>query len=78
MNSGKLKACPFCGEGTIELIENGKIWLGTKYGNPLSYSIRHWCTPTPTGIQQNFIERRGKTEQEAINNWNRRYKETDE
>lgn len=66
-----LLPCPFCGAGTTEIREGGKVWLGTRYGVPISVSVWHWCDPTP-GQPTRGIERIGKTEADAIAAWNRR------
>lgn len=69
----RLKGCPFCGKLTGEastMIEpNGRIWNGTKHGDPASYSIRHWCPPVP-GQPSRVIERVGRDLDSAIDAWN--------
>lgn len=72
-----LLPCPFCGAGETDIIENGKLWTGMSYSKPLSYSIVHWCTPEIVGIQPVKIERKGKTKDDAINQWNKRNKGTE-
>lgn len=67
----QLKPCPFCGRGEFQIRDNGQIWLGTRYSDPLSISIYHWCNESP-GINQPPIERKGKTLEQAIERWNER------
>jgi formate dehydrogenase maturation protein FdhE len=67
-----LKTCPFCGEtGEMTVVENGRMWQGTKYSPPVSVSVRHWC-PDTGGIRARMIERVGKTKEDAIKAWNTR------
>ena len=42
-----LKPCPFCGAGETQLRPNGRVWAGTKWGEPTSVSVYHWCPPVP-------------------------------
>jgi len=42
-----LKPCPFCGAGETGIVENGRMWTGMRYGDPVSVSVRHFCPPTP-------------------------------
>lgn len=72
--SEELKPCPFCGGTEFEFRENGKFWLGTRYSEPVSLSLQHWCVRTP-GQPSNYIERKGKTEQDLIDAWNLRFNE---
>jgi hypothetical protein len=61
-----LKECIFC-QGSNTLIQEGtKIWLGTRYGSPTHYEIRHWCDNN-----KGTILLKGKTELEVLNKWNR-------
>jgi hypothetical protein len=66
-----LLPCPFCGEGTYEIAENGKIWTGQGYGKPISVSVRHWCEPIQ-GQPSRMLERVGKDEASAVAAWNMR------
>jgi hypothetical protein len=66
-----LNDCPFCGRGEFQVRENGKIWLGMKYSEPVSWSVMHWCNESP-GISQPLIERKGKTLADAVAKWNER------
>lgn len=66
-----LLVCPFCGAGTSEIVENGKVWTGTRYGEPSSVSVRHWCVPVQ-GQPSRMIERVGKDRESAIKAWNMR------
>ncbi len=43
--SDSLKPCPFCGAGETQIRENGRMWTGSKYGDPASVSVMHWCEP---------------------------------
>lgn len=66
----RLLPCPFCGGGSFEIIENGKMWTGMKYSDPVSVSIRHWCEPLPGPNRS--IERIGRDMEAAIASWNLR------
>lgn len=66
-----LKPCPFCGAGTTTIVPNGRVWLGTKYGEPITVSIRHWCEPV-AGQPSRVIDRIGRDEESAIEAWNTR------
>lgn len=66
-----LKGCPWCGAGETVFQENGRVWLGMKYSDPVSVSVRHWCEPVE-GQPSRMIERVGKTREDAIAAWNRR------
>lgn len=68
----ELKLCPFCG-GSGETIfqENGRQWLGMRYSQPVSVSIRHWCEPVE-GQPKRMIERVGRDRESAIAAWNAR------
>lgn len=68
---GKLLPCPFCGGGISHFQENGRIWTGTRYGDPVSVSVQHWCD-TAGGIHSRMIEKAGKTKADAIALWNTR------
>ena len=72
MNTPELKACPFCGAGETRLQENGKMWTGMRYSEPVSVSVLHYCTPV-AGQPSRAIERIGRDEASAIEAWNRRY-----
>lgn len=67
----ELKSCPWCGAGTTEIVENGKVWAGMKYSDPVSVSVRHWCEPVE-GQPSRMIERIGRDRESAIAAWNRR------
>ena len=67
----KLACCPFCGDGVTEIAENGKIWTGMKYSEPISVSVLHWCKPIE-GQPSRKIERIGKDRESAIAAWNMR------
>jgi hypothetical protein len=64
-----LDPCPFCGGDETSIVENGKMWLGQRYGEPVSVSVRHHCEPTP-GQPQRMLERIGKDHESAIAAWN--------
>jgi hypothetical protein len=66
----RLLPCPFCGGGTTEFHENGRVWAGTKYSNPISVSVRHWCEEVPG--PNRMIERIGRDKEQAIERWNMR------
>ena len=65
-----LLPCPFCGSGTFDVSLNGRIWTGTKWGEPASVSIRHWCPAE--GRPGRMIERVGRDLDDAIAAWNMR------
>lgn len=67
----ELLPCPFCGAGTTEVQENGRPWLGTRWGDPVSVSVRHWCDHVD-GQPSRMIERVGRDRTSAIDAWNRR------
>jgi hypothetical protein len=67
----ELLPCPFCGAGETQIEENGRIWAGTKYSDPISVSVRHWCEPVE-GQPSRMIERIGRDRESAIAAWNRR------
>jgi hypothetical protein len=73
INNTKLLPCFFCGEDSFEVEEGGKIWMGMRYSEPLSYTIRHWCPEIPNNISQPSVSRKGKTLEDAIKEWNTRY-----
>lgn len=66
----RLLPCPFCGGGITEFNNNGRIWTGTRYGDPVSVSVLHWCHELPGPSR--MIERIGRNEEEAIARWNMR------
>lgn len=66
-----LKKCPFCGAGTTVLQDNGRIWMGMKYSDPVSVSVQHWCDRVD-GQPSRMIERIGRDRQSAIDAWNMR------
>ncbi len=39
----RLLPCPFCGGGITEFHDNGRVWSGMGYSEPISVSVRHWC-----------------------------------
>lgn len=66
----RLLPCPFCGGGISQFSENGQMWTGKRYGDPISVSVRHWCDePGPSRM----IERVGRDMEHAIEKWNKRY-----
>lgn len=73
----KLLPCPFCGAGTTLGPEpNGRTWCGTKWGEPVSWSVNHWCDPID-GQPSRKLERLGRTEDDAIAMWNMRADQTE-
>ena len=71
MTDRELLPCPFCGAGTTEIRQNGRPWLGTRYGDPSSVSVRHWCEPID-GQPSRMIERAGRDRAAAVAAWNMR------
>ena len=67
----KLRPCPFCGGTDVQVRENGRQWLGMKYGEPASVSILHWCPSVP-GQPGRAIERVGRDHASAVAAWNQR------
>jgi hypothetical protein len=66
-----LKPCPFCGGTDTRVRENGRVWIGMKYGEPSSVSILHWC-PAEPGQPSRVLERVGRDLASAVAAWNRR------
>jgi len=73
--SDELKPCPFCGGGTTQFVENGRVSSGMKYTDPISVSVQHWCDPVP-GQPSRGIERVGRDKASAITLWNTRADDT--
>ena len=69
--SDELKPCPFCGSGTTQFVENGRVWSGMKYTGPISVSVQHWCDPVP-GQPSRGIERVGRDKASATTLWTKR------
>lgn len=67
----ELKPCPFCGGTEIEVRENGRVWMGSRYGEPSSVSILHHC-PAEPGQPSRMLERVGRDHASAVAAWNRR------
>lgn len=67
----ELLTCPFCGGTEIEIRENGRVWTGTKYGEPPSVSVRHHCRPV-LGQPSRMLERVGRDRASAVAAWNMR------
>lgn len=68
---GELLPCPFCGAGTTQIRENGKVWLGMRYSEPSSVSVQHWCESI-SGQPSRMLERVGKDMESALAAWNMR------
>ena len=68
----RLLPCPFCGAGTTQFKNNGQVWGGMSYGDPISVSVIHWCVETP-GLSR-IIERIGRDKEQAIERWNMRHR----
>jgi len=77
MTDKTLKPCPFCGAGETQIRENGRIWSGMKYSDPISVSVFHWCEPEP-GQPSRAIERIGRDLDSAIAAWNKRAEATND
>lgn len=67
----EMAPCPFCNAGSTQIRENGRVWLGQRYGDPASVSVFHWCEPVE-GQPSRAIERVGRDRPSAIAAWNRR------
>lgn len=66
----RLLPCPFCGGGITEFKIDGAVWMGMKYSEPISVSVRHWCEEMPGPSRA--IERIGRDKEQAIERWNMR------
>ena len=66
----RLLPCPFCGGGITEFHDNGRVWSGMGYSEPISVSVRHWCAEAPGPSRA--IERIGRDKEQAIERWNMR------
>ena len=71
LSDADILPCPFCGAGTTQLRENGRIWSGMKYSEPSSVSVEHWCEKV-AGQPSRMIERVGRDTASAIEAWNLR------
>jgi hypothetical protein len=69
--SEELKPCPFCGAGQTVFRENGKVWCGMKYSEPVSVTVQHWCEEVK-GQPSRVLERAGRDRASAIEAWNTR------
>lgn len=67
----RLLPCPFCGAGISQIDESSRVWEGMKFGDPISVSVRHWCSVVP-GQPSRLIERIGRDRESAIAAWNMR------
>lgn len=67
----RLLPCPFCGGGQTEIRENGRVWSGMRYSEPVSVYVFHHCD-TPEGQPHRAIERVGRDLESAIAAWNMR------
>lgn len=65
-----LKPCPFCGTNQVTVVP-ANYWTGMK-SVVLSVELRHWCEPSGNRIDNVFIRAKGKTEENAVDQWNRR------
>lgn len=63
----ELLPCPFCG-GTNTQARESTHWTG-RSTKLISVTIMHWCDDSPIS---NVLQRKGKTHEEAIANWNKR------
>jgi len=67
----KLLPCPFCGAGETMTRENGRVWLGMRYSDPVSVSVIHHCANVQ-GQPSRMIERVGRDAASAVVAWNTR------
>jgi hypothetical protein len=65
-SKAELLPCPFCAAGET-IIAPRTYWTGMK-SEIISVEVRHWCAETGGSS----IVMRGKTEDIAIEKWNRR------
>ena len=63
-----LKSCPFCGAGETLIVPN-TFWTG-RSSQIISVEVRHWCSDER---HKPYLCIKGKTEDEAIERWNRRH-----
>ena len=75
--SQELMPCPFCGGGESQIRVNGRIWLGTRYSEPVSVSVIHYCAGVD-GQPSRALERIGRDLESAIAAWNRRAPPSDQ
>ena len=68
----ELKPCPFCGGGETILHENKGQWLGTRYGEPRSYEVQHWCDELGLKPGTRMLSFVGRDKETAIKRWNHR------
>lgn len=70
-NLKDLKPCPFCGAGETSIFENGRMWIGMRYSEPVSVSVWHHCTKVEGQPNRGF-ERIGRDHASAVAAWNQR------
>lgn len=66
-----LLPCPFCGAGEHQIRENGRMWSGMRYSDPVSVTVHHWCE-RPDGQPQSHVTITGRDAASAVELWNRR------
>jgi len=68
----ELKPCPFCGSGTNLIHENGRVWQGMSYSEPVSIEVRHWCEKEEGQPSPRLLKFVGRDKKSAIKAWNTR------
>jgi len=68
--SNEVKPCPFCGGDDYDL-RNHQSWTGMRY-YVYSVEVTHHCPAGPDGFGARLTIQ-GKTAQDAIDRWNKRY-----
>lgn len=67
----ELVLCPFCGGGEYSIRPCGRVWLGSRYSEPSSVEVMHYCPPV-LGQPSRPIVRVGRDLESAIAAWNLR------
>lgn len=74
----ELPPCPFCKGGTSLIHENKGVWNGMKYGEPVSFEVRHWCEKQEGQPSPRLLVFVGKDRASAIKAWSIRASTTRE
>lgn len=68
----QLKPCPFCGGGETNIHDNLGTWQGMKYGESISFEVRHWCSEIQGQPHSRMLSLVGRDKESAIKRWNTR------